>query len=286
MFFQVEAVCIAIKDTVVLVQRVLLDFLLLAFPMHNSQLTKSDMSKIVKAVTNVLLRRDMSLNRRLYTWFLGSSGTAPVVMATEMAKKQQRSDSTSTTSEMDLSYFHLYSKDLLVQALKSKLSTVDSDNSFLTGKSSILKPFRILMSLLDKPEIGPVILENVLLSVLRCLYRECKHLDNLQSSSVETKSCSESRHTLNKRNKSESEKASLTRAELIKTSNLLFSTFEPYFIWDYLARMFESSCQAVHSGKKLERTQSVSELLLDVPSLQELCILVDFLLEVVSLVRY
>jgi hypothetical protein len=52
LFFQVEAVCIAIKDTVVLVQRVLLDFLLLAFPMHNSQLTKSDMSKIVKAVTN------------------------------------------------------------------------------------------------------------------------------------------------------------------------------------------------------------------------------------------
>jgi hypothetical protein len=41
---------------------------------------------------------DFPVRKRLYTWFLGSSGTAPVVMATEMAKKQQRSDSTSTTS--------------------------------------------------------------------------------------------------------------------------------------------------------------------------------------------
>ncbi|VDI65588.1 Hypothetical predicted protein [Mytilus galloprovincialis] len=274
----VEAVCSAVQDTVVLVQRVLLDFLLLAFPMHNSQLTKSDMSKIVKAVTNVLLRRDMSLNRRLYTWFLGNSGTGQVVMATEIAKKQQRSDSISTTSETDVSYFHLYSKDLLVQALKSKLANVDSDTSFLTGKISIFKPFRILMSLLDKPEIGPVILENVLLSVLRCLYKECKQLDIVQSAEVKA---SENRHMLNKRNRTEYEKASMTKAELIKTSNLLFSTFEPYFIWDYLARMFESSCLAVHSGKKLERTSSTAEM--DIPPLKEFCTLVEFLLEVISL---
>ncbi|XP_076078008.1 protein DOP1A-like isoform X1 [Mytilus galloprovincialis] len=274
----VEAVCSAVQDTVVLVQRVLLDFLLLAFPMHNSQLTKSDMSKIVKAVTNVLLRRDMSLNRRLYTWFLGNSGAGQVVMATEIAKKQQRSDSISTTSETDVSYFHLYSKDLLVQALKSKLANVDSDTSFLTGKISIFKPFRILMSLLDKPEIGPVILENVLLSVLRCLYKECKQLDIVQSAEVKA---SENRHMLNKRNRTEYEKASMTKAELIKTSNLLFSTFEPYFIWDYLARMFESSCLAMHSGKKLERTSSTAEM--DIPPLKEFCTLVEFLLEVISL---
>ena len=248
--------------------------------MHNSQLTKSDMSKIVKAVTNVLLRRDMSLNRRLYTWFLGGTGTAAVAMATEMAKKQ-RNDSVSTTSETDLSYFHMYSKDLLVQALKSKLTNVDSDPSLEAGKSSILRPFRILMSLLDKPEIGPVILENVLLSVLRCLYRECKQLDTIESK--ERKSLVESRHTLSKpQNRTETERASMTRAELIKTSNLLFSTFEPYFIWDYLARMFESSCQAMHCGKKLERRVSISET--DIPTLHELCILVDFLLEIVSLV--
>lgn len=276
---QVEAVCVAVQDTAVLVQRVLLDFLLLAFPMHNSQLTKSDMSKIVKAVTNVLLRRDMSLNRRLYTWFLGTPGAAQVAITTEIAKKQ-RSDSISTTSETDTSYFHLYSRELVVNALKYKLVNVDSDDSFVTGKSSILKPFRILMSLLDKPEIGPVILENVLLSVLRCLYKECKHLDSLQS--VEIKAA-ENRHMLNKRNRSDYEKASLTKAELIKTSNLLFSTFEPYFIWDYLARLFEGSCQAGHTGRKLERTTSTSDM--DVPSLKEYCTLVDFLLEVISLVR-
>ncbi|CAH1798856.1 unnamed protein product, partial [Owenia fusiformis] len=68
----VQAMCAGVQDSSVLVQRSMLDFLLLCFPMYNNQLTRPDMLKITKATINVVLRRDMSLNRRLYAWVLGT----------------------------------------------------------------------------------------------------------------------------------------------------------------------------------------------------------------------
>ena len=249
--------------------------------MHNGQLTKSDMAKIVQAVVNVVLRRDMSLNRRLYSWLLGSNVSNAAALANQSeSSKFSRSDSVSTSSEMDLGYFQTFSRDLLIQALKLKLSSEkeeeDGEGKF-SGKLSVLKPFRILMSLLDKPEIGPVILESVLLSVFRCLYRECGGPSKLNPSD-------EMSNQIKNKDKvhSNMEKDLKTQTELIKTANLLFAAFEPYFIWDYLARLFEQVCVKRRAGERLSRSISTQES--DLPVLPELCTLVDFLVDVVSLV--
>lgn len=274
-YLQVRAVCHAVQDTVVLVQRVSLDFLLQAFPMHNGQLTKADMAKIVKAAITVVLRRDMSLNRRLYSWLLGMT-----VSGTDISR---HGDGVSNM-ETEQTYFQIHSKELLIQALKHKLTEKETEEDQFkvgTSKSSVLKPFRILMSLLDKPEIGPVILENVLLSVLRCLYRECHYVNSCRSSQSEngTEDSDGYRSTVFKKNKIDTDE---TFSELVKTANLLFGAFEPYFIWDYLSRMFEVSCRRSATGRKLMRTNSIQET--DIPPLPELCRLTDFLLEIVSLV--
>ncbi|KAJ8315121.1 hypothetical protein KUTeg_007271 [Tegillarca granosa] len=271
----VKAVCHAVKDTVVLVQRVSLDFLLQAFPMHNGQLTKSDMAKIVKAAITVVLRRDMSLNRRLYSWLLG--------MTVSGSDVSRHGDGVSSNTEPEQTYFQIHSKELLIQALKNKLTEKETEEDQFkasTSKSSVLKPFRILMSLLDKPEIGPVILENVLLSVLQCLYRECHNVNSCNSSQSEngTEDSDGYRSTVFKKNKVDTDE---TFSELVKTANLLFGAFEPYFIWDYLSRMFEVSCHQSATGRKLVRTNSIQET--DIPTLPELCRLTDFLLEIVSL---
>ncbi|XP_060070918.1 protein dopey-1-like [Ylistrum balloti] len=283
----VEAICSAAQDSLVLVQRILLDFLLLAFPMRNGQLTKSDMAKIVKSVINVVLRRDMSLNRRLYAWLLGTGANSSGNINRQTADKAKslRKDSVASGSEIDLLYFHTYSKDLLIQALKQKLSDSSEEDSITgkhSGKSAVLKPFRILMSLLDKPEIGPVILESVLLSVFQCLYRETGLLHSKYKTNNDLGTDIAGEDTL-KQTKSHVTSESKTYGELIKTANLLFGTFEPYFIWDYIARMFEESCQKLTSsdGQFLSRQRSVIES--DIPSLSELCTLVDYLLEVISL---
>ena len=78
----VNAICNAVQDGAnVLVQRNTLDLLILAFPMHATMLaggaggkallSDEDRNELVTAATSVLLRRDMSLNRRLYSWLLG-----------------------------------------------------------------------------------------------------------------------------------------------------------------------------------------------------------------------
>ena len=274
---QVEAICHAVQDTSVLVQRSLLDFLTVAFPLHNSQLTHSDMAKIVKASINILLRRDMSLNRRFYAWLLGTG--ANIVSHSQIGESKSKGDKSSESETgIHASYFETYSKDLLVQALKFKL-TEKSDVSDKEKKVAVLRPFRILISLLDKPEIGPVILENVLLTIFRCLHREFEN----------SKSFKISAQTHKKDSNSETPSA---YEELLKTANLLFGTFEPYFIWDFTARMFDQACQLSGSKSHERLSRQASRLSRqgsspdqpDTASVTELCQLVSFLLDILSLV--
>ncbi|XP_012945131.1 protein dopey-1 [Aplysia californica] len=263
----VSSVCACLQDSSVLVQRSMLDFLLMAFPMHNGQLTRADQAKVVEAAVNVVLRRDMSLNRRLYAWLLGTSTTATTATVTvdSSSSARQRADSSSTTSEMDLSYFQTYSKELLVSALKSKLMAVDGPSfSASDVQLGVLKPFRILISLLDKPEIGPVVIENVLLSVFRRLKVEGDLYAKTESS--KTSGLSESRLPL----------------ETLKTANLLFGSFEPYFIWDFIARMFSSACDQKNTGGETTSGDSGGEVV----AITELCQLVEFLLDVIALDVY
>ena len=77
---KIEALCSAVQDSSVLVQRSMLDFLLVAFPLHNRQLTHADMARVVLATITVLLRRDMSLNR-----YMEAASYLDDVCKTEMA---------------------------------------------------------------------------------------------------------------------------------------------------------------------------------------------------------
>uniref|UniRef100_A0A671KFZ4 Protein dopey-2-like n=1 Tax=Sinocyclocheilus anshuiensis TaxID=1608454 RepID=A0A671KFZ4_9TELE len=75
----VKAVCLALQDSNVLVQRNMLEILLYFFPFTTCQdpeecaipLNQDELISVVSAASLTLLRRDMSLNRRLYAWMLG-----------------------------------------------------------------------------------------------------------------------------------------------------------------------------------------------------------------------
>nr|XP_019585110.1 PREDICTED: protein dopey-1 isoform X5 [Rhinolophus sinicus] len=166
----VEAVSTSVQDSSVLVQRSTLDLILFCFPFHMSQATRPDMIRILSAALHVVLRRDMSLNRRLYAWLLGFDNNGAII--------GPRSTRHSNPEEHATYYFTTFSKELLVQAMVGILQV----NGF--GEESTLmqdlKPFRILISLLDKPELGPVILEDVLIEVFRTLYYQCKAVLDLQ----------------------------------------------------------------------------------------------------------
>ncbi|GAA6069686.1 protein dopey-1 isoform X1, partial [Tachysurus ichikawai] len=65
------------------------------------------MIRILSAALHVVLRRDMSLNRRLYAWLLGSDNNG--------VKTGPRNSRLSNPEENATHYFNTYSKDLLVQ---------------------------------------------------------------------------------------------------------------------------------------------------------------------------
>ncbi|MEQ2197252.1 hypothetical protein XENOCAPTIV_026343, partial [Xenoophorus captivus] len=134
-------------------------------------LSAEDMTTVVSAALLTLLRRDMSLNRRLYAWLLGTDIKGGMVAP---------HPTLSTTMEEHTSfYFNTYSKDYLVKVVFYLLTAlinilkqkeVDSDPESVI---SYLRPFRIIISLLDKPEIGPAVLSSVLLEVVRAFHSYC-----------------------------------------------------------------------------------------------------------------
>uniref|UniRef100_A0A8C3XE67 DOP1 leucine zipper like protein A n=1 Tax=Cyanoderma ruficeps TaxID=181631 RepID=A0A8C3XE67_9PASS len=258
----VEAVSTSVQDTSVLVQRSTLDLILFCFPFHMSQATRPDMIRILSAALHVVLRRDMSLNRRLYAWLLGfDNNGAPV---------GPRSTRHSNPEEHATYYFNTFSKEMLVQAMVGILH-VNGQGEESTLMQD-LKPFRILISLLDKPELGPAILEDVLIEVFRTLYTQCKAELELQTEPSFNKDHTQLSSKLRENKKT---------AELIKTANLLFNSFEPYYMWDYIARWFEECCRRTLHARLQTGPGGDSEQS-DLP-LTNFCLLVDFLLDIVSL---
>ncbi|XP_066603567.1 protein dopey-1 homolog isoform X2 [Prorops nasuta] len=236
----VEALCASVQDSSsVLVQRSALDLLLIGFPIHISQLKYQDMVSLVTAALQTILRRDMSLNRRLFAWLLGTEVNTSI-----LKKKKLDSDKSSESS-----YFETYSRQMLIEAITAMLNTTCKENPY------DIRPYRILISLLDKPDIGPVILDDILFEVFRTFYNACCTLSSKNSKST----------------------------EVIKVANLLFSTLEPSYVWIHCGQLFEKACQTKEISCIDDLYTCVKPVGSGTPNLIEICILTEFLLETVSL---
>ena len=106
-----RALCLALRDSSALVQRAALDLLLIGFPVHQPQFARQDMVGLVTSVLATLLRRDMSLNRRLFSWLLGTEINPALLPPSHPAVAKSESSS----------YFLAFSLDLLVAAVLAVL---------------------------------------------------------------------------------------------------------------------------------------------------------------------
>ncbi|XP_075767752.1 protein DOP1B isoform X2 [Pelodiscus sinensis] len=263
----VKSLRASVMDSNVLVQRNTLEVLLFFFPFYTSldysesaiPLLRSDIVHILSAATQTLLRRDMSLNRRLYAWLLGSD-----------IKGGTFAPDSAAFEDHALYFFGKYSKDLLVEALIEILHQKFSESDL--EDHAHLKPFRILISLLDKPEIGPQVVGDLFLEVIRAFYSYCKAVLGLdlklsysQSGNVLTSAIKENR----------------TASEIVKTVNLLITSLSTDFLWDYMTRCFEDCFR-----KKSMQTSYLAENTSAPPTISELCTLLLFLLDVIPLELY
>ncbi|UYV67369.1 DOPEY1 [Cordylochernes scorpioides] len=283
----VQALACSLRDVSVLVQRCALDLLLLSFPLTSSQLDLEDLVTMVTAAITVVLRRDMSLNRRLFSWLMGpdhhsardyfESNSKQLVL--EGLRYCLKDDSNGrlcptylllpkkgSTTQLDIedpsqyigSNFSitgapdLWTYRLLTSLLDRPdisdliLDDILIDIISITGAPD-LWTYRLLTSLLDRPDISDLILDDILIDIIRALYQSCQKKDEA------------------------------TRKEIIRTANLLFGTLDPHYLWAYFTKLLRTK---PFGGGAVEGIQDLGAP----PScVGEMCLLLEFLLDIVSL---
>lgn len=178
-------------------------------PSYNSRLladldrlvARRDLDKLLVDATNVVLRRDMSLNRRLWVWLLGP---------------QPEVSSPSSTAD----YFQVYGLESLVRGIKGMLDLKKVD------PTSRARPYRILLSLMDRWEIGG--------SVVPMLF-----VDAVRSVSEYEKSASSKDYT-----------------EVLRSASTFFDGVEPGLIWaeilEILLGAFNTALSSDEAKERLE----------------------------------
>lgn len=139
----VRAFCTGLGDEQLLVQRGFLDLLVTDIPLSSRVLrenvSRADLELLVTSAAGVVMRRDMSLNRRLWAWFLGP----------EEAGHQE--------------YFEKHGLQALVDGL---LKMLDAQEATPVERA---RPYRICLSLMDRWEVGSLVAPRLFLPAIESL---------------------------------------------------------------------------------------------------------------------
>ncbi|KAF9888217.1 hypothetical protein FE257_009212 [Aspergillus nanangensis] len=156
-----------LSDEQVLVQRNFLDLLVthlpLSSPILQSRITEKDMQRLIMAAVGVVARRDMSLNRRLWSWFLGPEPGNDRVSFEARNSTSERT-ATHTPDSQELSQSEYFSRLGLQPLVNGLLQMIDHKTTIPSEKT---KPFRISLALMDRWEVGGHIVPAVFLPTMR-----------------------------------------------------------------------------------------------------------------------
>ncbi|KAJ8607577.1 hypothetical protein MRB53_040208 [Persea americana] len=150
----IRAFACGLADLQALVQRGFLDLLITHLPLDSPVLQHGvqdqDIQLLISAASSVLLRRDMSLNRRIWQWFLGPE------------PKDENADNAS--SQQQLRFFQRFGLKHLETCL---LETFSAPALHITERA---RPFRISLSMMDRWEIGGQLVPRIFLPAVASAY--------------------------------------------------------------------------------------------------------------------
>lgn len=161
----IRAFCRGLEDEQTLVQRGFLELLVKKLELQSIVLQvlahSKDLELLLVSVCSTVLRRDMSLNRRLWNWLLGP-------------------DPTETENQNSISreeYFSNYALEPLVNGILKMLSNIHNAD---TTTAERIKPFKICLSILDRWEVGGAVIPRVLVPSIRAVkdYANNDHADD------------------------------------------------------------------------------------------------------------
>ncbi|KAG0651121.1 dopey [Hyphodiscus hymeniophilus] len=157
-----------LADEQLLIQRGFLDLLVTHLPLHASVLQKrvktEDLELLITAAAGVVARRDMSLNRRLWTWLLGPEPVSHDIDGPE-SPTSLVGDHLAAHSSSRTRYFEEFGLQPLIRALV-KMINRDAENPVERAR-----PFRICLSLMDRWEIGGLVVPDIFLPVVNSVRR-------------------------------------------------------------------------------------------------------------------
>jgi hypothetical protein len=204
----IRSFCAGLRDEQLLIQRGFLDLLVTHLPLHSEVLqraaNKADLNRLVAAATFVISRRDMSLNRRLWSWFLGPEPVndvngAPSPMSPRLSGQvTPRLDTTATQSK----YFEAHGLSSLVATV---LGMIGKESDEPSERS---RPLRLSLALLDRWEIGSLVVPQIFLPALKQVWKY--------------------------HNSSASKEA---RGEVLRSANMFFDAAESSLIWSEIAKL-------------------------------------------------
>ena len=266
-FTQVSALCSALLDKNVLVGRAVLDIVSVLFPLHQSFLIPADLTTILSSALQTLLKRDVSLNRRLYAWLLGSSVDKSHLanrLHLTVSPKHERQFVTNDASDdnqsphAEPSYFEAFSKAYLVNALKLIISQASLSAKHGMYKAECILPYRLLRALVDKPELGLPLLDEVMFDLVCYLKQQISDLGGLGSGQTKGAKLMNMKlrgATAEEASSKKPSKKGALKAEILQSSSLFFSSLDSEVLFRWTTDLLGSTF-SLQSGKISESATS------------------------------
>ncbi len=219
-----------LRDEQLLIQRGFLDLLVTHLPLDSPVLhvkvTSMDLERLIAAAASVVARREMSLNRRLWTWFLGPEPTSQRRNSARNSSDSEDNNDSDIHSKITQSeYFERYGLASLVSSIQRMLT---SDSVTPASKA---RPFRICLSLMDRWEIGGLVVPKIFMTALESVWKYQRVANSKESF-----------------------------LEVLRSASVFFDGVESGLIWGELTKTLLIALQGDESG--LQPAQSRLDLVL------------------------
>ena len=218
-----------LNDEQLLIQRGFLDLLVTHLPLHSAVLhqkvSAGDVQLLVAAAASVVARREMSLNRRLWTWFLGPQASTDADDNGPHSPFSPNPSSTMNSTDgsdnmAQTAYFEEYGLEPLIRSLVD----IIADDSLPSLEKA--RPFRICLSLMDRWEIGGLVVPRIFFPAMQSLWR----YQGLAPSKE-------------------------VFAEVLRSASVFFDGIESGLIWGELYRIMIKAQNYEQSGGSIESLQ-------------------------------
>lgn len=242
-------------DKNVLVQRTALDIVSILFPFHQSFLLLPDLTSILTAALHTLLKRDVSLSRRLYVWLLGTQVDKSSLVScaqspsSDLPSPEQLGRGLATQNSQDDSYFEKYSRAYLSRSLGDIMAHSREAAHLNLSKLECILPYRMLRALQERSEVGGSIMECVMLDLVKCLKAQIDILGGMTTSHSKDAGMLKSKGGFIKDGSSKkSGKKSSLKAEIVQSANLLFSFLGQDAVWGWMEAMLARGVANMQAG--------------------------------------